>query len=600
MDSINDLDALVDGYYYGSTWNSSLIFPSCVVCPKSNSYEDFQHDACDIDIFQYTYNAITKDTSNGKKNSKRYSKSDSLVIRFDPKAYKVNDKDVDKFGRETDGWKLVQNITKMLAETGQQFVSNGAKKPENRYVQRDICCSRYKLYRKKPSTSNDNADETTAVYQNITLRQNMQNGNPKTSGKRTTTSLPIALDRKCNCRISIKVDEHSYYICYGIGNSEHTFHPPVDPKCIVTRKRHVPLQCIDTIKEFSFCKTTVGSALIAGNVRHNINLSRRQCASFMSAEHLKVAFNEVLDPESTSWTAPEQMYNFFKKKKMVFGMLYHRKDLIETELPGYDAKKKRQRKNLQLVNNCENVPPLHENVPTQVDGTNDNDGVCIFETFLPMSLPNSAPTIIDDSKPVGYANDCRIATESDDDQDIVLSLIWTMSQGQRIFQAYPEIVFVDGTHKTNNEKFTLFTVGVRDENFKMYIVLRAFCPNERGWMFEWLFKEAIPAILGGDACKQVRTIITDGDSQETTELDSAIAAGIYGSAIRRRCGWHIVHQGCKNILFRRFVCGADKTDATIKVVETVKSWIQQSIMKEVEDENEYNMYVYHKRTQSFL
>lgn len=120
-------------------------------------------------------------------------------------------------------------------------------------------------------------------------------------------------------------------------------------------------------------------------------------------------------------------------------------------------------------------------------------------------------------------------------------------------------------------------------------VLRAFCPNERGWMFEWLFKEAIPAILGADACKRVQMIITDGDSQETTELDAAIGDGIYGIGTRRRCGWHILHQGIKNILFRRFINGADKTDDTVAVVERIKVWIQQSMMKGVESALEYNM-----------
>ena len=72
-------------------------------------------------------------------------------------------------------------------------------------------------------------------------------------------------------------------------------------------------------------------------------------------------------------------------------------------------------------------------------------------------------------------------------------------------------------------------------------------------------------------------IITDGDSQETTELDAAIELGTYGGAKRRRCGWHILNQGCKNILFKRFICGADKTDKTVKVVEKIKVWIQESI-----------------------
>ena len=110
-------------------------------------------------------------------------------------------------------------------------------------------------------------------------------------------------------------------------------------------------------------------------------------------------------------------------------------------------------------------------------------------------------------------------------------------------------------------------------------------------MVQWLFKEAIPSVLGTDACKRVCTIITDGDSQETAELDAAKSMGIYGGAFRRRCGWHILHQGCKNILFKRYVNITDRGNETKEVVGNIKVWIQESLMKEVENEEEYNWYV---------
>jgi hypothetical protein len=67
--------------------------------------------------------------------------------------------------------------------------------------------------------------------------------------------------------------------------------------------------------------------------------------------------------------------------------------------------------------------------------------------------------------------------------------------------------------------------------------------------------------------------------------------GIYGNAVRRRCGWHIIHQGCKNILFQKFITGADKDEETKEVVGKVKTWVQESLMKKVESAEEYNVYV---------
>jgi hypothetical protein len=322
----------------------------------------------------------------------------------------------------------------------------------------------------------------------------------------------------------------------------------------------------------------------------------------MKLEHLKFAFNEVLGPDASSWTAPEQIYEMFKKKNILFGMLYHCKAAIDSELPGYEARRKKRKnetKQLGAVerDNCENIPPSNvmtsdpnENVTE--DHQNVDPGVCIFETFIPGSHEcASYPTVIQDSDPVDFANDCRIAADTQDDQDMMLSLIWSLPHCRQLFHAFPEVLFIDGTHKTNNEKYPLFTVGIRDENFKMNVILRAFCPNEKAWMFQWLFKEAIPAVLGADACQRVCTILTDGDSQETAELDAAISMGIYGNAVRRRCGWHIIHQGCKNILFPKFITGVDKDGLTKEVVGRVKMWVQRSLMKNVETDDEFRVYV---------
>jgi hypothetical protein len=113
----NTIDKLVDDYF-NATWNSSLVFPACALCHKSKSYEsyeEFQMDACNIDIFQYTPNSNTV-----MKN---------WIIRFDPLEYKIDQKADDKFGTDTDGMKLYHKISKMLHEKGQgSFVSNGQRK----------------------------------------------------------------------------------------------------------------------------------------------------------------------------------------------------------------------------------------------------------------------------------------------------------------------------------------------------------------------------------------------------------------------------------------------------------------------------------------
>ncbi|KAG7345185.1 MULE transposase domain containing protein [Nitzschia inconspicua] len=99
-----------------------------------------------------------------------------------------------------------------------------------------------------------------------------------------------------------------------------------------------------------------------------------------------------------------------------------------------------------------------------------------------------------------------------------------MPVGRRCLQAFPELLFSDATHKTNQENRPLITFGVKDAEGRVQVVIRAWAPNERAWMFRWLFQTALPAIIGKATCERIRLVVTDGDSQELTQLDAAISS----------------------------------------------------------------------------
>jgi MULE transposase domain/SWIM zinc finger len=101
---------------------------------------------------------------------------------------------------------------------------------------------------------------------------------------------------------------------------------------------------------------------------------------------------------------------------------------------------------------------------------------------------------------------------------------------------------LDGTKCTNNERRVLFTVSGRDSMGKQFVFLRAFIPNETAWMFKWLFGNVMPTLLGEDLLQRVRMVLTDGDSQETSQLDIAMAK-FKPKAFRARCVWHVIDRG---------------------------------------------------------
>ena len=160
-----------------------------------------------------------------------------------------------------------------------------------------------------------------------------------------------------------------------------------------------------------------------------------------------------------------------------------------------------------------------------------------------------------------------------------------LPHGKQLFRVNHEVMFIDDTHKTNKENRPLITTGIKDCNCKMQNILCAFVPNERAWSFCWLFQIATPSLLGGHvACELVQLQITDGDSQEMSQLDQAMNT-VFISSLCRRCGLHIVEKG-----WDRNVAGLGRSQGAKHIEAVVKQWIY-SLMKEIETEVEYSMCV---------
>lgn len=208
-----------------TTWTSSLIFPNCVLCPKSKTYQEYIQDVCDIDIFQYT----------ASSTNHRWLKS--WIIRFNPQVYVVHpDQKEHPFAPNTDGWKLVHDIISLLRQNGNgSFVSNGGKNIRHHRCQREICCSRYRLYRRpKPQKQNNNNNNTSPTSQTTTVNTTTKTPmmmKKKKKKKHTYTTLPLHKNEKCTCRIVIQVDTNSYYMDCGVGMATHVYHPRsnIDP-----------------------------------------------------------------------------------------------------------------------------------------------------------------------------------------------------------------------------------------------------------------------------------------------------------------------------------------------------------------------------------
>jgi hypothetical protein len=64
---------------------------------------------------------------------------------------------------------------------------------------------------------------------------------------------------------------------------------------------------------------------------------------------------------------------------------------------------------------------------------------------------------------------------------------------------FSDVQHIDCTADTNIESRPFLSVTGRDSNGHMFSVIRAlFLPNERAWVFRWIFRTAMPVLLGKD------------------------------------------------------------------------------------------------------
>jgi hypothetical protein len=96
-------------------------------------------------------------------------------------------------------------------------------------------------------------------------------------------------------------------------------------------------------------------------------------------------------------------------------------------------------------------------------------------------------------------------------------------------------------------------------------------------------------LLGRASLKNVKLVMTDGDSQEVQLVDFAIAT-LLVNAVRPRCGWHLVNQGwkrhCKGLGF----CEG-KRDAARSQVRVIQTWFYSWMRRGVDCKDEYKMQV---------
>lgn len=220
------------------------------------------------------------------------------------------------------------------------------------------------------------------------------------------------------------------------------------------------------------------------------------------------------------------------------------------------------------------------------------DGLC-NAALSSSSLPASSLKVVmlptcETEDMHSFAKAHRNALFVDDKQDLMIGCAWTTPPERRLFKMFSEVLHIDCTADTNHEDRPFLTVTGRDSTGKMFTIIRAFLPNERAWVFRWLFQTVMPTLLGKEYITRVKVILTDGDSQETSQLDIAIAL-YFHNVCWVRCGWHLVDRGWSRCCPGVRSVSRGNEQAFKAITNQIKAWLYSWMQPSCKTEEEYKI-----------
>ena len=168
-------------------------------------------------------------------------------------------------------------------------------------------------------------------------------------------------------------------------------------------------------------------------------------------------------------------------------------------------------------------------------------------------------------------------------QQVLLGVAWCREDERTLFEKYPQVMMFDVTMESNRERRPLGVMGAVDCNMEVFTPVRVIMPSQKAWVFDWIFKNVIPTLMGKEPLKRTAIILTDGDRTMYSQVDANLEKH-YPNAKHALCMFHLVTKGLEK-LKNRFV-GLDRKTVyahlrTFK--ETIYTWFRMGGIETLEE-----------------
>ena len=356
-----------------------------------------------------------------------------------------------------------------------------------------LSCYRCQTYRGDRESRSKKSYRATSFNND---RKNNRTVEGKSLPRKTRTKKALSSNQRCPFHIAINYDSFGFYILPRRGNPVHKHHPKSTGS-----NQHVPARLMPE-KAQQIVKDLVNADASLGVLRNVLHSKTGKIFSRSCLFHIRDLCCTVSRLESSPqhFNSTEKMIHFLEENKYEYMMLLHCSEMNDI---------------------------IHQSMSFPFrEGQTSN-----------VSLPEHEHT-----DAVSFVSSRRASLSVLKEQQFMMAFAWSIPEEKKIFELFPSVLFVDTTCDTNNEGRPLLSINGKDTSSRTFTLVRAFLPNQQMWIFRWVFCILLPKMYGHRILSQIQVVITDGDSQETTQLDNAIDL-FFPQAKRVRCGWHIVNRG---------------------------------------------------------
>ena len=184
------------------------------------------------------------------------------IIRFNPSVYPAI---TCGFGKDSGGHTLTTDLLQAAKSVGNcALVSNGFgrrvptndKDTEVHAEQRQLKCSNFRKYSSEQGENllTPNQGSATESYRATSYTGDKKNARGcKSSGLALKRRNSTLRNNSCTCRVkfTLRIDQNSFFLVCGIGDNQHTGHPPLHSNEIRNRKRFLDLSTLETVSAMS-------------------------------------------------------------------------------------------------------------------------------------------------------------------------------------------------------------------------------------------------------------------------------------------------------------------------------------------------------------